>query len=403
MGVAFTSALLIVLLGLQACSSIQRVPVPQSAALSARPLAGEPVRVWGDEPPQHAAIMAERRLAQARAAGVSQNATPTLLAISGGASDGAFGAGLLNGWSAAGTRPRFDVVTGVSTGAIIAPFAFLGPAHDDQLKSIYTEYGKSDIFKVRNIFSMAANASVVDTGPLEGLIAQYVTPELVSAIAAEHRKGRRLLIGTTHLDAQRPVIWSVGDIAQRGDDEAVNLIRKLILASAAVPGVFPPVLIQVEYDGKVYDEMHVDGGVTNQLFIFPARLRPGIKARHPSGVAARLFVIRNGRLNPEWESTEPGLVKIAGRSIMSLLKYQGMGDINRLYLQALENKVEFNLASIPETFAAKEKELFDLDYMRGLYEAGFQLGRAGYKWQKAPPHFSPGQPVPRNTAVAYSG
>jgi hypothetical protein len=153
--------------------------------------------------------------------------------------------------------------------------------------------------------------------------------------------------------------------------------------------VFPPVLIQVQYEGKSYDEMHVDGGVTNQVFIFPAQANVrALDRRFALARAKRLYIIRNGRLNPEWEAVEPGLLKIATRSVASLLKYQGMGDLNRLYSQARDARFDYNLASIPESFTAVEKAPFDIDYMRQLYDVGFQLGRGGYRWQKAPPSFA---------------
>lgn len=391
-------ALTALALGLQACgSNIERVPVPSGASLVARPAVAGPIRFWGDAPLEHQAAIAQELGTQRRAAGINPGSTIHYLAISGGASDGAFGAGLLNGWTAARTRPRFDIVTGISTGALIAPYAFLGPAYDDQIKAMYTEYAASDIYAKRNLFSIAANASVADDSPLVKLIAERVTPELLAAVAAEHRKGRRLLVGTTHLDAQRPVVWNMGVIAERGDAAAVDLFRKIVLASASVPGVFPPVLIPVDYDGKRYDEMHVDGGVTTQVFVFPAQTNVrSLDQRMGRTGGRRLYVLRNGRLNPEFEAVEPQLLKIAGRSISSLIKYQGMGDLNRLYLQARNNGIDFNLASIPESFTLVEKEPFDRDYMRALYEVGFDLGRAGYKWQKAPPNFRNTPPPARS-------
>jgi hypothetical protein len=382
-------ALSVLALGLQACASnIERVPVPSNASLVASPAVSGPIRFWGDAPLENQGAIARELATQRRAAGGNPSSTIHYLAISGGASDGAFGAGLLNGWTAAGTRPRFDIVTGISTGALIAPYAFLGPAYDDQVKAMYTEYAASDIYLKRNLFSIAANASVADDSPLVKLIEERVTPELLAAVAAEHRKGRRLLVGTTHLDAQRPVIWNMGVIAERGDPAAVDLFRKIVLASASIPGVFPPVLIPVDYDGKRYDEMHVDGGVTNQVFIFPAQTNVrSLDQKVGRSGGRRLYVIRNGRLNPEFEAVEPQLLKIAGRSISSLIKYQGMGDLNRLYLQSRNNGVDFNLASVPESFTLVEKEPFDREYMRALYDVGFGLGRAGYKWQKQPPSF----------------
>jgi predicted acylesterase/phospholipase RssA len=310
------------------------------------------------------------------------------LAVSGGGSNGAFGAGLLVGWSEAGTRPKFDIVTGISTGALIAPFAFLGPAYDPQLKGIYTNYGTNDIARKRNVVAILANASVADPAPLESLIEHYVTPDFLRAVAVEHRKGRRLLIGTTNLDAQRPVIWDMGAIASRDDQRSQELFRKILLASASIPGVFPPVLIPVEHEGRVYDEMHVDGGVANQVFLFPSQVDPRrYDARLGRAPVRRIYIIRNARIAPEWDSVEPKLTQIASRSISSLIKYQGLGDLSRMYLQARSYNAEFNLAVIPDSFTLREPEPFDLSYMRALYDVGYQLGRTGYRWQKRPPDF----------------
>jgi len=310
------------------------------------------------------------------------------LAVSGGGSDGAFGAGLLVGWSEAGTRPKFDVVTGISTGALIAPFAFLGSDYDAQLKEVYTTYGQKDIAQPRTLLSVAAEASIASIAPMVALVEHYVSSDFLAAVANEHRKGRRLLIGTTHLDAQRPVIWNMGEIAVRGDQNAIELFRKIIIASASVPGIFPPALISVDKGGRTYDEMHVDGGVVSQVFLFPTQCDPrSLDKRLGHSPRRRLFIIRNGRLSAEWETVEPSILKIAGRSISSLIKYQGRGDLDRMYFESRNYDVEFNLASIPESFTYKEKEPFDLTYMNALFDVGYMLGRNGYHWQKKPPDF----------------
>jgi predicted acylesterase/phospholipase RssA len=382
------AAAVAMVIALAACSTLGRNAVPESARLSDVLAGPGPVRIWGDMVPKDMEALARQRDAQYRAAGIDPSGVMNYLAISGGGSDGAFGAGLLVGWSEAGTRPKFDVVTGVSTGALIAPLAFLGSAYDSQLKEIYTSYGLKEIAQRRPLISIAAEASVADNAPMARLIARYVTGDFLDRIAGEHRKGRRLLIGTTHLDAQRPVIWNMGEIATRGDQKATELFRTIMLASAAIPGVFPPVLISVEQDGKAFDEMHVDGGVASQVFIFPAQFDArSVDRRLGRSPTRRLFVIRNGRLNPEWETVEPRLLKIAGRSISSLIKYQGRGDLDRMYLQSRNYGADFSLASIPSSFSDREKEPFDLEYMNALFDVGYDLGRRGYRWQKRPPDF----------------
>ncbi len=195
------------------------------------------------------------------------------LAISGGGANGAFAAGLLVGWSDAGTRPEFTMVSGVSTGALAAPFAFLGPAYDERLRGVFTTYSTSDLVVRRNLLSILTGHSVFDTEPLEKVIARYVDQSMMETIAVEFRKGRRLWIATTNLDAGRPVIWNIGAIANSGAPGALELIHKVMLASASVPGAFPPVIIEVEANGNLYDEMHVDGGIISQIFVTPFNVK----------------------------------------------------------------------------------------------------------------------------------
>jgi patatin-like phospholipase len=383
-----TAAVAVLAAALAACGGLVRNALPEGAGLTPVLAADGPIRFWGDAVPDRIEGLVRQRDEQYRAAGINPSGAMSYLAVSGGGSDGAFGAGLLVGWSEAGTRPRFDIVTGVSTGALIAPLAFLGPAYDPQLKEIYTSYGLEEIARRRSLLSIAAEASVADNGPMAGLIERYVTDEFLERIAGEHRKGRRLLIGTTYLDAQRPVIWNMGEIALRRDPQAAKLFRTIMLASAAIPGVFPPVLISVELNGQTFDEMHVDGGVTSQVFLFPSQFDPrSVDKRLGRNPGRRLFVIRNARLHPEWETVPPEIIKIAGRSISSLIKYQGRGDIDRLYLQSRRYGADFNLASIPESFSDREKAPFDRQYMSALFDTGYDLGRRGYHWQKKPPDF----------------
>jgi Patatin-like phospholipase len=382
----FTALIGVLAIALAACSSIARNPVPDSPKLNDVPGVSGPVRFWGDEPPKNTLALVREAYRQRLAAGLDPNAPVNFLAVSGGGSEGAFGAGLLVGWSDSGTRPSFELVTGISTGALIAPFAFMGSDYDQQLKAVYTSYGTNEIAQERNPLAIISEASAADNAPLANLIAKYIDADFMAGVAREARKGRALFIGTTFLDAQRPVIWDMGAIALRGDGASLALFRKVMLASASIPGVFPPALISVEQDGKVYDEMHVDGGVANQVFIFPGQVNlADLDKRIGRTAPRRVYLIRNARLRPSWDTVSPGLDKIAEASISSLIKYQGIGDINRIYLQARNAGAEFNLAYIPDSFVGKEKAPFDLEYMRALYDFGYAQGRAGYKWNKKPP------------------
>ena len=206
--------------------------------------------------------------------------TYSMLAVSGGAANGAYGAGLLNGWSKSGTRPVFQIVTGISTGAIIAPYAFLGSSYDDRLKEFYTKYSTRNVFRIRIPFTN----SFASTRLLERLIEKHFDAKLLKEVAAEYRKGRRLYVGTTNLDAQRLVIWDMGKIASIGDAKALMLFHKIILASASIPIAFPPVYLSVEANDKEYDEMHVDGGITKQVFFIYDVLQGFDKALKEKGI-----------------------------------------------------------------------------------------------------------------------
>ena len=219
------------------------------------------------------------------------------LAVSGGGDNGAFGAGLMNGWTETGTRPEFKMVTGVSTGALIAPFAFLGSDYDATLREVYTTMTPEKVYRARGISAALFDDAMADTTPLSQVIAGYADQKMFDAIAREYQKGRLLMIGTTDLDAQRPVIWNIGALAASGHPGALDLFRKILRASAAIPGAFQPVLIDVEIDGHKYQEMHVDGGAIAQLFLYPASIdlsKSGVRrVRHA-------YIIRNARLDPDY-------------------------------------------------------------------------------------------------------
>jgi len=313
-----------------------------------------------------------------------------LLAISGGGDKGAFGAGLLNGWTASGTRPAFKLVTGVSTGALIAPFAFLGPEYDKVLEEVYTTIKPEDVARARSVVAAVGNDGMADNLPLGGLISKRVDEKLLAAIAAEHEKGRILLIGTTDLDARQPVVWNMTNIAASGAPNALQLFRSILLASAAIPGAFPPTLVDVDVDGKRYQEMHVDGGASAQVFLYPPSMSQ-VAARMGEGIVRRgdVYVIRNAALAPTWQPVERRTIDIAGRAIDSLITTQGFGDLYRIYATTQQDGLDFNLAYIGDDFVYKnKKEQFETAFMKALYDYGYRLGRAGYQWYKVPPGLS---------------
>jgi hypothetical protein len=308
------------------------------------------------------------------------------LAISGGGQNGAFGAGVLCGWTKRGDRPSFNVVTGISTGALTAPFAFLGPEYDDRLREVYTSIDQKDIAVFQGLITMFRGDSAFDTAPLARLAEKYFDEKMLDRIAAEHRKGRRLLIGTTHLDAGRPMIWDMGRIACTNRPDRVKMFRQVLLASAAIPGAFPPVYISVKgTDGKTYDEMHVDGGVTREMFLLPSDLRL-YQLRSEAGIErqAHLFIVRNARYGPEYQQVPPRTANIATSSLNTLIKAQAAGDLWTLYYEARDNDMTYTITSIPDDFADDSKSMFDRNYMTRLFEAGFELGRTGQAWRDRP-------------------
>ena len=308
-----------------------------------------------------------------------------ILAVSGGGEDGAFGAGLLTGWTETGSRPEFKLVTGVSTGALTAPFAFLGSAWDKQLTDVYTGITPDDIFEKRGITAVIWNDAMSDTTPLWRLISRYANQEMLTAIAQEYEKGHLLLIGTTDLDAHRPVIWNIGAIAASGQPEALDLFRKILLASSAVPAVFPPVLIDVEVNGHRHQEMHVDGGAIAQMFLYPPALAQAPEFRGVGRRPVRAWLIRNSRLDPQWASVERQTMSIAQDAITTMIQMSGMNDVNRIYLTTQRDHVDFNLAYIDRDFTQKSTGDFNHDFMVALYDYGRAKARAGYPWAKLPP------------------
>jgi predicted acylesterase/phospholipase RssA len=310
------------------------------------------------------------------------------LAVSGGGENGAFGAGLLCGWSEHGTRPVFELATGVSTGALTAPFAYLGSSYDPQLRAVFTEINASSVLEKRSFTAALFNDAMTDNSPLFQTISGYVNETMLAALAKSYDDGRLLLIGTTDLDAQQPVIWNIGAIAKSGHPRALDTIRRILLASAAIPGAFPPTMFDVTLDGVAYQEMHVDGGAVAQAFLYPAALTRQRRERMAGGklvVPATAYVIRNGRLDPEWASTERRTMGIAARAISTMIAASGINDVIRMYNTTRRDGIGFNLAYIGSDFTKELPQPFDQGYMRALFDYGYQRARMGYPWAKQPP------------------
>ena len=384
------AAALVALGAVAGCATPKRLPAePVGAAVQASPMPG-PIRFLVFRDTSAMAEEGRRSLDREKAwlaATGRQGPLPpaAMLAISGGGDAGAFGAGLLNGWSASGTRPEFKAVTGVSTGALIAPFAFLGPRYDDVLKSVYTEVSQPDVFRPRGLLKGFFGDAMADTTPLYRMLERHVDHALLAAIAAEYAKGRLLLVGTTNLDTLEPVIWNMTAIAASKDPRALTLFRRILLASAAIPGAFPPVMINVEVDGVHYQEMHVDGGAMAQVFFYP----PNLRLPQETGVDRQrsLYIIRNARLDADWASVTRRTLPIAMRAVSALMQSQGVGDLHRIFTTAQRDGVDYNLAFIPPTFTTPHVKDFDTDYMRALYQVGYDMAAKGYPWRKSPPGY----------------
>lgn len=365
---------------LAGCATAPRVPYTQQEQAAAV-IPGIPeARVWADDPAIGRADPT-----------VGPTATlkqPTALALSGGGADGAFGAGLLTGWSRRGTRPQFTVVTGASAGALIAPFAFLGPAYDETLKSVFVSGEMSNLLQ-SDVWAGVFGTALFKTAPLRELIARHVDVALLEAVAREYRKGRRLYVVTTNLDAQRTAIWDMGRIAASGEPGALDLFRNVLTASASIPGVFSPVLIDVEAEGKRFAEMHVDGGVTTNVLIVPeAVLMSGTPLFAP-GARPKVYIIMNGKLAPDFEPVTASTVLIIARSFETSVRANTRNALLASYQFAKRRNWEFNLASIDADYPKATSIGFDPVYMQRLFEYGYRRGATGTLWQSTPADVHP--------------
>ena len=379
--IPFTS---LILSGCMFSDTPSRRPVPPALAETARIAGYEGIRYWGDETSQvlkdNVRLIDQQVLAAGRAGrSVDLLQRVAFLAVSGGGDEGAFAAGLLNGWSDRGDRPTFEIVTGVSAGALGAPLAFLGPSYDGALKDIYTKLSSGDLYESRGIVGYFRDA-LDDTTPMRRTLERYVDDRLLDAIAKAYHDGRRILILTTNLDAERPVIWDLSAIAASEQADRREIFIKVLLASSALPGLFPPVYFDVVgEDGKAYQEMHVDGGVSSELVFSPSKFDLIDIERSIFGkVRTRdLYVIRNRKLNPVPGAARPRATAIAERALATLVKNQVVADLVRLHEFAAANSTNFHFSYVPKTFDVEDNFTFDPAYSSRLYEEGLKVGQYG--------------------------
>jgi predicted acylesterase/phospholipase RssA len=268
----------------------------------------------------------------------------------------------------------------------------LGPRYDRQLHEIWTRYRTNQLVTAQILPGLLGGPALADTEPLRALIETYVDRRMMQAIAAEYRKGRLLLVGTTNLDAERPVVWNMGEIAASDHPQALALFRDVLLASAAIPGIFPPVSIKVEVNGRVYEEMHVDGGTTREVFVTPLQVPfQAFDRLYDAPPVRKLYIVKNGKFHPEYKPVQEQTIPIAARAIRTLIKSQNRGEIYRIYRMAKDAGVDFNLVFIPDGFAASAKEAFDPQYQAALFAEGYRLAASGKGWLKSPPEGVPAQ------------
>jgi hypothetical protein len=310
------------------------------------------------------------------------------LVLSGGGANGAFGAGFLHGWTKSGQRPVFKIVTGVSTGALMAPHAFLGPDYDDAIREFYTNTSSRNVFQMLSIIpQLLGGESLADSGPLRLTIEQTVDDAMLREIARAHQSGRRLYIGTTDLDAQFFVVWNMGAIAASGQPGSLELFRSVMLASASIPIAFPPVFIDVEAGGRRFDEMHVDGAVVANLFYSGGvfnfmRAREGV-GRGPA--REEIYIVHNGQLLPVPGATNRSLRSIGTRAFTAAAKSATLGDLFRIFAFSLREGAGYRWITIPNGVELAGDETFDPVAMRRLYDIGFAKSRDGPEWATVPP------------------
>ncbi len=328
-----------------------------------------------------------------------------ILAVCAGGMDSSFTAGAVVGWTKAGNRPTFDVVTGTSSGALVGAFAFLGPKYDDRMQAVFTELITTDLFRLRPVRNLLRDGALASPDPLERLIAAEITEEFMTDLRDAHAQGRRLFVGTTHVENKRLVVWDLGAIASSGRPDADVLVCKILLASVTWPGLLPPVDFLVEVDGKWRHEHHIDGGATAQVFV-----RFGPMAAWPTGdepasgwmAGSNLFVLACGRL---YEVPAPAPPKLLGRILGGVSCITGSlarGDMHRLYALSLASGMRFHLLSLPADYRGLDQNLLKVDRaeMRRLFDTGYKMTAARPTWRHTAPGIEPGEEeAPRGVVI----
>lgn len=376
------TVLLFAAIFMSACTTIARTPYTFDQATLANIQGFENIRFYADAPlEEFEKVRFEETLPEA----IGQTGRLQMLALSGGGSAGAYGAGVLVGWTEMGTRPEFNLVTGVSAGALIAPFAFLGSSEDPKLKEVFTSGIAERLLKPYSPLRGLLGESLLDGSPLRELVASYVDEAFLTRIAAVHNSGRKLWVVTSNLDNQRSIVWDMGAIAASGRPEALALFRKVLVASSSIPAVFPAVRIPVEANGQTFQELHTDGGVTRQVFVVPDAFLTAEGVVESSNQNARdIHVIINNEYDPQFSVIKPNSVPVVSRAYSTLLKATTQTTINATYAFATRNNIGFRMSYIDRYIPYKQTDPFNTQYMQELFEYGRQKGMQG-KWDERPP------------------
>ncbi|MCA1408897.1 patatin-like phospholipase family protein [Ensifer sp. IC3342] len=362
---------------LAGCMAPDRIPYGTKAASSASVEGFGDIRMYADS---------SGSLPEGRAwLPVLRHKEINYLVLSGGGAGGAFSVGALKAWSDKGERPEFDMVSGVSTGALIAPYAFLGPAYDKALVDLYTSGVAQELVDVKFLPKGLLGASLLKQEPLRKMVERYLTRETLARIAAEHRKGRRLLVLTSNLDSQRAVIWNMGAIADNQQPDALKLFQDIIIASASIPGLYPAVLIKATAGGRMFEEMHSDGGAASQILTIPEGwIANAEEGEWPRGPKFNMYILVNNALMPEFAMTTNNTFVVMARASSFLIKAQTRSALLATYAYAKKTGIRFRMASIDVQVAYDMTDPFNTNYMRAVYNLGYAKMASGGLWKDRP-------------------
>jgi hypothetical protein len=362
---------------LTGCMAPDRISYGPKAAATARIEGFDDIRMYADasqKPPKDRAWLP-----------IPKHKEINYLVLSSGGAGGAFSVGALKAWSDKGERPEFDIVSGVSTGALIAPYAFLGPAYDQVLVDLYTSGIAKELVDADFLPKGLLGPSILKQKPLRTMVERYLTRDILAKIAWEHRKGRRLLILTSNLDSQRAVIWNMGAIANSGRSDALKLFQDIIVASASIPGLYPAVLIKAEAEGHAFEEMHSDGGSASQILTIPEGWMAGSEeGEWRKGLKVNMYIIVNNALIPEFSTTKNNTFAVMARANSALIKAQTRSALVATYIYAQKHGIQFRVASIDMQVPYKMTDPFNTTYMRAVYRLGYAKMANGSIWKDRP-------------------